>query len=448
MDLVLLAVAAVVGLALLFDFTNGFHDAANSTATVVATKALKPRTAVYMAAFFNFVALFVVGTTVANTVAKTVDVGAMGTIHDGLPAGLAVAFGALIGAIFWNYLTWSVGMPSSSSHALIGGLVGAGLAVGGTDVIKWSSLDKIVIAIVLSPLVAFTIAFLAMFLVAFLQRVSHLEDDSKVFKNLQIVSSAAVSFGHGANDAQKTMGVIAFALISGGYLAEGAAIPYWVEIAAYSMIALGTIWGGWRIIETMGLRITKLNANSGVAANIGATSAIFGATSMGVPISTTQAAAASVMGAGAASGTGLNRRKIGEMIIAWFLTLPAAAVVGWSVTRLTVLENPWGWVFSGAALVLLLSWAVRLMVRAEDADDVEAMLPADAELHEFHPVPHPDLTETYEGPEHVAWHEQHPRHILPHPGEEKRPPVQPRTAPPAGRNLQGQAESKQPVDQP
>ncbi len=327
--------------------------------------------------------------------------------------GLAVAFGALIGAIFWNYLTWSVGMPSSSSHALIGGLLGAGLAAGGSDAIEWSSLDKTVLAIALSPLVAFTIAFLAMFLVALLQRVTHWEDDAKPFKWLQIASSAAVSFGHGANDAQKTMGVIAFALVSGGYLSADEGIPTWVEISAYTMIALGTIWGGWRIIETMGLRITRLNANSGVAANIGATTAIFGATELGIPISTTQAAAASVMGSGAASGSGLNRRKIGEMVVAWIFTLPAAAVVGFLTTKATLLPNPWGWVLSGAGVLVLLTWAGRLMLHAEDADDVAAMLPTDAELHEFHDGPHPDL-HTYEGPEHVNHHELEPRHLWPH----------------------------------
>jgi PiT family inorganic phosphate transporter len=413
MDLILVAVVGIVFLALLFDFTNGFHDAANSTATVVATKALRPLTAVYMAAFFNFAALFIVGTTVANTVAKTVHVEDLGTTPGGIPAGLAVAFGALIGAILWNYLTWSIGMPSSSSHALIGGLVGAGIAAGGAGAIHWSSLDKTVIAILLSPLVAFTIAFIAMFLVALLQRMTHWEDDAKPFKYLQIVSSAAVSFGHGANDAQKTMGVIAFALVSGGFLGADEGIPFWVEISAYSMIALGTIWGGWRIIETMGLRITRLNANSGVAANIGATTAIFGATELGIPISTTQAAAASVMGAGAGSGSGLNRRKIGEMVLAWIFTLPAAAVVGFVMTKMTLLPNPWGWVISGAGVLVLLVWAGRLMLRAEDAHDLEAMLPTDTELHEFHDTPHPDV-HPYDGPEHVQHHQLEPRHLWPH----------------------------------
>lgn len=404
MDMVLVAVVGVVALALLFDFTNGFHDAANSTSTVVATRALKPRTAVLMAAFFNFAALFVVGTAVANTVAKTVQVEELGLQSGGVPVGLGVAFGALLGAVFWNYLTWSIGMPSSSSHALLGGLLGAGLSAGGADVIKWSSIEKTTLAIVLSPLVAFTVAFLAMYLVGRLQRATRWKDDAKPFKWLQIVSSAAVSFGHGANDAQKTMGVIAFALVSGGYLGVDDSIPLWVELGAYSMIALGTMWGGWTIIETMGLRITRLNANSGVAANIGSVTAIFGATEVGVPISTTQAAASSVMGAGSASGAGLNWRKIGEMVVAWFLTMPAAAIVGFVSFRLTTFPDPWGWVASLTAVTILLTWAGRLMLHAEDAQDVEQMLPSAESLHQFHTEPHPDL-HSYQGPPHVNHHD-------------------------------------------
>ena len=440
--MILFAVVGIVGLSLLFDFTNGFHDAANSTATVVATKALKPRTAVYMAAFFNFAALFVVGTAVANTVAKTVDVEALGTSPGGIPLGLAVAFGALIGAIFWNYFTWSVGMPSSSSHALIGGLVGAGLAAGGTDAIKWSSVDKAVLAIVISPLVAFAIAFVAMYLVGLLQKATHWDDDAKPFKWLQIVSSAAVSFGHGANDAQKTMGVIAFALVSGGYLSADAEIPLWVELSAYSMIAIGTMWGGWRIIETMGLRITRLNANSGVAANIGATASIFGATELGIPISTTQAAAASVMGAGASAGTGLNFRKIGEMVIAWVFTVPCAAVVGFAAMKLTTFPDPWGWVASLTGIAILLVWAARLMLHAENADDVEAMLPSDQDLHEHHELPHPDL-HPYEGPEHVSHHDldsHHGFHLF-GPGHHDEPAGTPSGTP-------GEAPAEDPATQP
>jgi inorganic phosphate transporter, PiT family len=428
-DMVLFAVVGIIGLALLFDFTNGFHDAANSTATVVATRALKPRTAVLMAAFFNFAALFVVGTAVADTVGKAVHVDLLGTTSGGIPLGLTVAAGALVGAIFWNYLTWSIGMPSSSSHALLGGLIGAGLAAGGTDVIKWNTIEKTTLAIILSPLVAFSIAFVAMFLVGLLQRLTKWDDDAKPFKWLQIISSAAVSFGHGANDAQKTMGVIWFALVAGGYLTSDSGIPVWVEISAYSMIALGTMWGGWKIIETMGLRITKLNANSGVAANIGATTAIFGATELGIPISTTQAAAASVMGAGTASGSGLNGRKIGEMVVAWFVTLPAAGVVGFLSASLMKLPDPWGWIVSLTWIGILLLWAARLMLNAENADDIEAMLPPEKELHQHHDLPHPEV-HAYEGPPHVNHHENEPHHEPHLFGHHERPAEQSGDKPP------------------
>ncbi len=405
MDVVAVVVVAIIGLALLFDFTNGFHDAANSTATVVATKALKPKTAVYMAAFFNFAALFFVGTAVANTVAKTVKIDTLGEGPGGLPLGLAVTFSALLAAIFWNYLTWSVGLPSSSSHALIGGLVGAGLAAGGPDAIEWESVRNTVIAIFASPAVAFSIAFLAMYLVFALQRATKWDDDAKQFKWLQIVSSAAVSFGHGANDAQKTIGIMAATLVAGGYMTDGEEAPLWMELAAYSMIAIGTMWGGWAIIETMGLRITKLTASSGVAANIGASTAIFGATNLGIPISTTQAAASSVMGAGVSAGTGLNRKKIGEMAIAWVLTVPAVGLIGFLAFKLTRLIEPWGLVASIAMVAILLAWAARLMSHSQNAEDIAAMLPTDEALHEVHPTHHPDL-HPYEGPPHVNHHDR------------------------------------------
>lgn len=411
MDQTLVAVVAVVVLALLFDFTNGFHDAANATATVVATKALKPRPAVYLSAFCNFAALFVVGTAVASTVAKTVKVANLAVAPNGLALGLSVTFAALLGAIFWNYLTWSIGMPSSSSHALIGGLVGAGLSAGGAAAIEWHSVRNVILAIFVSPFIAFSVSFLAMYVVGWLQKATRWEDDAKPFKWLQIVSSAAVSFGHGANDAQKTMGVMAAALVAGGYLGVDdkghMTIPLWAELSAYGMIAVGTVWGGWRIIETMGLKITKLNANSGVAANIGAVTSVFGATDLGIPISTTHAAASSVIGAGVSAGTGVNRRTIFEMVVAWVLTLPAAALVGFVMFKLTQLPGAWGWIASGLAVLALAVWAGRLMLQAESADDLADMLPTDQELHEFHPEHHPDLHE-YEGPEHLT-HAEHVR---------------------------------------
>ncbi len=385
MDLTLVALIAVVALALLFDFTNGFHDAANSVSTVVATRALPAKYAVWFSAFFNFAAVFVVGTAVANTVAKTV--------HADV-TGIAVVFSALLAAIIWNYATWWIGMPSSSSHALIGGLVGAGLAAGGTDAINWASVQKTVIAIVVSPLVAFGIAFFAMFLVAALRKVFGLADNAKPFKWLQLVSAGAVSFGHGANDAQKTMGVIAALLLGTGHLTAGkdgnVAVPTWVEFAAYGAIALGTIWGGWKIIETMGLKITTLHASSGVAANIGAVTAIFGATGLGVPISTTHAAASSVAGAGVGSGMGINLRVIGEMVLAWIVTLPTTIVLAFVGFKLTQLPGALAWIVVTLVLAVVGGLIVYAMRHSIKAEDVEAEIPSETALKVPVPV-HPHL---------------------------------------------------------
>jgi PiT family inorganic phosphate transporter len=311
-DLLLICVIGLVVLALVFDFTNGFHDAANSVATVVATRALPARWAPLFSAVFNFLAYFIVGTAVANTIAKTVK---------SEYGGVALIFAALFAAIAWNYVTWRFGMPSSSSHAIIGGLVGAGLAAGGLDAISWSSVQKAGIGIIVSPAVAFSIAFIAMYLILGIQKIFKMRDNHPVFKGLQLVSAAGVSFGHGANDAQKTMGVIAALLLAAGYTTMDAAgeavvVPEWVALSAYGAIAIGTLWGGWKIIETMGLRITTLHANSGLAANIGATTAIFGATAVGMPISTTHAAASSIVGGGVASGKGANWKVVGEMVLA------------------------------------------------------------------------------------------------------------------------------------
>lgn len=385
MDLLLATVIALVALALLFDFTNGFHDAANSVATVVATRALPARWAVVFSAFFNFVAYFWVGTAVANTVGKVVSPDF---------AGVAVVFGALVGAITWNYVTWWIGMPSSSSHALIGGLVGAGLAAGWLDAIDWDKVSQTAIAIVISPLVAFTIAFIAMFLVGGLQKLTKWHDNAKPFKALQLVSAAAVSFGHGANDAQKTMGLIAALLFGAGYTQLDSSgdvhVPEWTALLAYTAIALGTLWGGWKIIETMGLRITQLHANSGVAANIGATTAIFGATAMGIPISTTQAAASSVMGGGVASGRGINGRIVMEMVLAWVVTIPATAVIAFGVYEMTQLPTAGAWLAVGALLFVLGGWIGYAMTHSITAEDLEKEVPPEEELDKHIP-PRPQL---------------------------------------------------------
>jgi PiT family inorganic phosphate transporter len=263
-------------------------------------------------------------------------------------------------------------------HALIGGLVGAGLAAGGVDAISWPSVTKTLLAIVASPLVAFGIAFLAMFLVAAVRNVFHLPDNAKPFKWLQLVSAGAVSFGHGANDAQKTMGVIAALLVGTGHLAAGAdgniAVPTWVEFAAYGSIALGTVWGGWKIIETMGLKITTLHAASGVAANIGAVTSIFGATGLGVPISTTHAAASSVAGAGVGSGMGINLKVVGEMVLAWIITLPTTIVLAFGIFKVTQLPGALAWIVVGLLIAVVGSLIVYAMLHSVKAEDIEAEL--------------------------------------------------------------------------
>jgi PiT family inorganic phosphate transporter len=383
-DFLLATVVVLIALALIFDFTNGFHDAANSVATVVATRALPAKWAPAFAAFFNFLAYFVVGTAVASTIGKTVK---------SEYAGVAVVFAALFAAVAWNFITWHLGMPSSSSHAIVGGLVGAGLAAGGFAAISWASVEKAAIGIVASPAVAIAIAFVAMYLIFGIQRLFKMHDNHPVFKGLQVVAAGALSFGHGANDAQKTMGVIAALLLGAGYTTaeKGGAIgvPEWVALAAYTSIALGTLWGGWKIIETMGLKITTLHANSGAAANIGASTAIFGATAAGMPISTTHAAASSVVGAGVASGKGANWKVVGEMVIAWVLTVPAAAAIAFGMYWLTQMPTVLSWIGVGVVVVGFGVWVVWAMRHTVNADDVAAEIPSEEELDVLEPIgPH------------------------------------------------------------
>ncbi|MEI6622523.1 MAG: inorganic phosphate transporter [Actinomycetes bacterium] len=386
MDVVLISVIVLFALALVFDFTNGFHDAANSVATVVATRALPARWAPAFAAFFNFAAYFVVGTAVASTIAKTVKTGF---------AGEGVVFAALFAAIAWNFITWRLGMPSSSSHAIIGGLVGAGLAAGGIDAISWDSVQKAAIGIGLSPVVAIVVAIVAVYLLGGFQKLFHLHDNHPIFKGLQLVAAGALSFGHGANDAQKTMGLLAALLLGAGYTTMGAdgktiEVPEWVALSAYGAIALGTLWGGWKIIETMGLKITTLHASSGAAANIGASTAIFGATAVGMPISTTHAAASSVVGAGVASGRGANWKVVGEMVLAWVITIPATATVAYLLFWLTQLPTVGAWIAVGAVVIAFSIWAIWAMFHTIHASDVEAEIPDEAVLEEHVPI-HPHL---------------------------------------------------------
>lgn len=371
MDLVLLSVVALVALALLFDFSNGFHDAANSISTVVATRAMSTRAAVLFAAACNFVAYFVVGNGVANTVAKVVEPGSDTVL---------ITFAALVSAVSWNYLTWFFGLPSSSSHAIMGGLVGAGIAAGGLGVVNWEKVREVLLYIVLSPLAAFLVAIVGTALVEVLQRVFRWGDDGKPFKALQIASAAFVSFGHGANDAQKTMGVIGALLLGAGYTSattDGTiAVPEWVALSAYSAIALGTAWGGWRIVETMGLKLTRLTAKSAVAANLGAVFAVFSATYREIPISTTHAAASSVVGAGVGARQGANWKVVGEMVVGWVVTIPATSVLAFLVFSASGLPGAAGAVAVGVISVVFVGAVGWATVNAFGASDLDQQLDA------------------------------------------------------------------------
>ena len=384
MDYILWTTVITIALALLFDFSNGFHDAANATSTVIATKSLKPRTAVIVSAVFNFLPAFVIGTAVANTISKTVKLDALpATAATAIPFGLRVTLAALLGAIFWNFFTWAYGLPSSSSHALIGGLLGAGISAGGLDAVSWSTVQKTVVAIFLSPIVAFLVAVIASWLIKLVKIVFKLDDDHEFFRWGQIFSSAFVSWGHGSNDAQKTMGIMAAALYSAGYLnaEDGSKLSpsTWVIFAAQFAIAIGTFYGGWRIIETMGLKITHITRASGLAANLGAITSINGATHLGIPISTTHAAATSVIGSGIGSGHKVHLKTIGRMMSAWVVTLPSAAVVGYITYKATVLPGALAAIVTGLLIVALLAYAIRLMFTATTAEDVEKALPKDVE---------------------------------------------------------------------
>jgi PiT family inorganic phosphate transporter len=335
MDLVLMTVIGITLIALLFDYTNGFHDSANSISTIVATRVLRPRWAVLWAAFFNFIAFVFFGTKVADTIGQTVKLEY---------AGVAVIFAAVFGAIVWNFATWWLRLPTSSSHALIGGLVGAGLARGGVEAIKLASVQKAALFIVVSPVAGMVLAGALMSLINRWLRDHEESGNERAFKIGQLVSSAAVSLGHGTNDAQKTMGVIAALLVATGYLEGGGdklTIPLWVVLAAHSAIALGTISGGWRIVETMGMRITELRPARGVAAETGAAIALFGSTAVGAPVSTTHTVAGAVTGVGAVTnGVAVNWTVFGQMAIAWVVTIPAAALLSAAVFAVTQLGSP------------------------------------------------------------------------------------------------------------
>ena len=313
-------VVLLVALALLFDFMNGFHDAANSIATVVSTGVLKPAQAVLFAAFFNFVAIFIFHLSVAATVGK-------GIVQPGV-VDTHVVFGALVGAITWNVITWYYGIPSSSSHALIGGIVGAVMAKSGAASLISTGIIKTVAFIFVSPTLGFLLGSLMMVIVAHVFRRTPPSRVDKWFRRLQLLSAAAYSLMHGANDAQKTMGIITGALVTGGYLTTFD-VPLWVVLIAHAAIALGTLTGGWRIIKTMGTKITKLQPSGGFAAESGAAVAIYTATMLGVGISTTHAITGAIVGVGATKRLSAVRWGVAAQIVwAWILTIPASATIG------------------------------------------------------------------------------------------------------------------------
>ena len=385
MDLILTTTIVTIALAVLFDFTNGFHDSANATSTVIATRSLSPYKAVAMAAVFNFLPAFIIGTAVANTIAKVVDLNQASAISEGaVPYGIRIALAALIGATFWNFVTWHRGLPSSSSHALIGGLVGAGIAAGGIGIVNWDSIRTIAIALVASPAIALILAAVAVVVIRLVQRVFKLHEDHVVFQGGQIVSSAWVAWAHGANDAQKTMGIVAAVLVSGGYLDVSANgdihLPIWLVFGAYSAIAAGTFYGGWSIVETLGLKITRITRATGLAANVGAVASILGATQLAIPVSTTQTVSGSIVGSGIGARRHVSVLVLRDMVVAWVLTAPAAAVIGWGVFHLTSLPSVLAEIATTSAIVLLVAYAIYLMRSAVTEKDVANELPSEAAL--------------------------------------------------------------------
>jgi len=312
---------ALVAVALAFDFMNGFHDAANSIATVVSTRVLKPYQAVMLAAFFNFVAVFVFHLSVAATVGR-------GIIDQGI-VDHYVVFGALVGAISWNIITWYYAIPSSSSHALIGGLVGAGVAKAGTWGLITSGILKTVAFIFISPLLGMLLGSVLIVVISWLFARSTPSRVDRLFRRLQLVSSSMYSLGHGGNDAQKTIGIIWMLLIAGNYLGADDPVPGWVVIACYVTIAIGTMFGGWRIVKTMGQRITKVRPVGGFCAELSGSITLFLATALGIPVSTTHTITGSIVGVGATqSGASAVRWGLaGNIVWAWVLTIPCSAFV-------------------------------------------------------------------------------------------------------------------------
>ena len=323
-----LALYAVIAIALAFDFTNGFHDAANSIATVVATRVLTPQLAVIWAATFNFIAFLVFKTHVASTIAKGV------VEQDVLSIG--VIFAGLIGAITWNLVTYYLALPSSSSHALVGGMVGAAIAKSGFDAVVSSGLSKIAVFIVLAPLMGLAVAFVFMVIVLqFGARFHNVDQLNRGFRKMQLISAGAYSLGHGGNDAQKTMGIILAVLIATNKVAPTSDVPLWVVLSAHTAIAAGTLSGGWRIVHTLGSRITKLQPAGGVAAESAAAATLFFVSAHGIPVSTTHTITGCIVGVGSIHRLSAVRWGVaGRVVWAWILTIPGAAIVAALLYRL------------------------------------------------------------------------------------------------------------------
>jgi PiT family inorganic phosphate transporter len=313
-------VVAIVLIALAFDYINGFHDAANSIATIVSTRVLTPKRAVAWAAFFNFIAFVIFPLHVAHTVGKG--------IIDPHIVDDAVLVGALGGAIAWNLITWWYGLPSSSSHALVGGLLGAGISKGGLAVVQTSGVLKIAIFIVVSPVLGMVLGGLMMVLVAWIFRRAHPGRIDRWFRRLQFVSAAMFSLGHGANDAQKTMGIILALLIAKGYVGAKAEVPWWVILASQTAMGLGTLSGGWRIVKTMGMRLTKLKPVGGFCAETGAAGMLFLASALGIPVSTTHTITGGIVGVGFVNNPNSVRWAVALRIVwAWLFTIQSAAII-------------------------------------------------------------------------------------------------------------------------
>ena len=318
--------AGLVILALMFDYLNGLHDAANSIATVVATKLLRPVQAVAFAAFFNFAAYFL--TLAWPELHKVADTIGKGLIDKDMVSP-AVVFAALVGAMFWNVVTWLKGIPSSSSHALVGGIVGAGVAAAGFGTIQWNGVTKTLLFIPLAPLIGMAVAMMVMLLSSWLAAWASARGAERTFKACHLVSAAGYSLGHGLNDAQKTMGIITVLLYSTGYLSGEFHVPHWVAISCYIAMGLGTMTGGWKIIETMGSRITKLSQHQGFSASLGGSIMIFTASALGIPVSTTHTITGCVIGAGVARRASAVRWGVARNVVtAWVITIPASAAVG------------------------------------------------------------------------------------------------------------------------